>query len=675
MRVRGKLSIINYQLFSMRLFGSILFFVLFTASGVAQEYLTGMQENPVVKARMGELHRLKAASAETDTIPVGLPFFDDFSEDYIFPSADRWIDQDGFVNDDYPVFPVNIGALTMDAINDSGHMYSNAVPGPVNFIADHLTSRYIRLDSAFSPVPRKLTIADSVYLSFYYQPQGRAFRGPSATDSLILQFLARPAYDTLIPGDTVVTHMPDKWNMVWYANGTQLDTFYLRNNKYFMQVMVPVTDAATYFKKKFRFRFLNYVSLASSAEPSWQSNCDQWNLDNVFLNTGRNLNDTVYPELRFIERVPSLLESYQSMPYPQYCDDPTNAIRDTIDMLMSNRDVVSHLSTYGYTLTDESGSFNKVYDGGNYSIEPIYTGGYVTWQPFAHPAMPYIFPISSADSAVFKTTHIVRDNAPGSAFGDTITGYQRFYNYFAYDDGTPEAGYGLTPAGSKLACKFRLNKSPDTLRAIRFYFNRTLGMNNQQWFYLCVWNDNAGNPGDTIWSALVMPRFTDSLNKFVTYHVPGGLRITGTFYVGWIQTTNDNLNVGFDRYNNNQMQIYYNSIGQWTTSSYTGSLMIRPVVGKPIPLGVQEPSARNATMVVYPNPCNTGTLHIQIPGQQEASMTSSTLTISNIFGQRILRQHFSSSLDVSSLPNGLYFLELSGEDGFRRGVTRFIISR
>lgn len=656
-------------------FAGLLLFLTIAFPGGAQEYLTGLSENGVVKAGMAERSRLKLRMAGTDTIPMGLPFFDDFSQDNVFPDESRWIDRYGFVNNEYPVFPVNLGAVTMDAINDSGTMYPNAVPGPENFIADHLTSRYIRLDSIFTPTSRKLTIADSVYFSFYYQPQGRAYRGPSASDTLILQFLNRPGYDTLVPGDTVVTHIPDKWDMVWFANGMQLDTFYLHNNKHFVQVLIPITDTATYFKKKFRFRFLNYVSLASSAEPSWQSNCDQWNIDNVYLNLGRNLHDTVYPELRFIERAPSLLERYESMPYPQYCDDPTNEIRDTLDILMSNRDVTAHLSTYGYTITGETIGFNKSYNGGTHSIQPYYTSGYVTWPPFAHPPMPYLLPIGSADSALFRVTHIVKDNTPGSSFGDTITGFQRFYNYFAYDDGTPEAGYGLTPAGSKLAYKFKLNKSPDTLRAIRIFFNHTLGKNNQQWFYLCVWNDNAGNPGDTIWSSLVMPRFTDSLNKFVTYHIPDGLRITGTFYVGWIQTTDDNLNVGFDRYNNSQDQIYYNSIGQWTTSSYTGSLMIRPVVGKPIPLAIAEQQSENIPLTLYPNPCTAQTLNLRIPEHTHPSLQGATLTVFNLFGQPLLRQPYKTTVDVSTLSNGLYFMEMKDQQGMRLGVSRFIIAR
>ena len=348
----------------MRCFLIIIVSLFFGVLGVAQEALTGLQFNPMVKARAMEMDHNGYLKAATDTIPVTIPFFDDFSANNVFPSAERWIDHFAFENDDLPVYPINLGAMTLDAINDSGNMYPNAVPGPMNFIADYLTSRYIRLDSVFSPVPRALTPADSVYLSFFYQPQGRG-SAPQNKDSLVLEFLVTPAHDSLFTGGS--TMVPDLWRKMWFSNGMSLDTFYLRNNKWFMQVMIPVTDPV-FLKNKFRFRFFNYVSLASSAEPSWQSNTAQWNLDNVYLNLGRNRYDTVYPELRFIYRPPSLLRKYESMPYPQYCDDPTNEIKDTIDILMTNRDIVNHMSSYNYYVTSTVGSFSKSYSGGNYPI-------------------------------------------------------------------------------------------------------------------------------------------------------------------------------------------------------------------------------------------------------------------------------------------------------------------
>ena len=33
---------------------------------------------------------------------------------------------------------------------------------------------------------------------------------------------------------------------------------------------------------------------------------------------------------------------------------------------------------------------------------------------------------------------------------DSTIYHQGFYNYYAYDDGTPEMGYGLEPAGAQL---------------------------------------------------------------------------------------------------------------------------------------------------------------------------------------------------------------------------------
>ncbi|MEI6899511.1 MAG: hypothetical protein WCL00_06515, partial [Bacteroidota bacterium] len=313
-----------------------LFFII-SLTGTAQEVLTGMQFNPVVEKGFRELEKNKSPFSIADTIPINLPFFDDFSKSQVFPSSDKWSDRYGFINSDFPINPVNFGVVTLDAINDSGSMYPEAVPGPQTFIADHLTSRYIRLDSTFTPVPKSLSPADSAYFSFYYQPQGRG-SSPGANDSLVLQFL-RPAFDSINLSDTL--HIPAAWRNVWSSGGMTLDTFYVRNNLFFKQVMIPV-KSQFYFNKYFRFRFFNYVSLASISQGSWQSNCCEWNIDNVQLNTGRSFQDTVHREIRFIDRPPSMLMNYQSMPYKQYCDNPTEEMIDTIAVVARNRDTVNH---------------------------------------------------------------------------------------------------------------------------------------------------------------------------------------------------------------------------------------------------------------------------------------------------------------------------------------------
>ena len=648
----------------------ILIFLILVSSGFSQEVLTGLQFNPVVQDKMREMNSMEFKISVDDTIPVSVPFSDDFSKNQVFPSPERWIDRYGFENNDWPINPVNLGVVTLDAINDSGSMYPDAVPGPETFIADRLTSRYIRLDSIFTPSPRALTPADSVYFSFFYQPQGRG-SAPKLNDSLVLQFLIKPERDSITPTDTI--QLPEEWKQIWVTKGMSLDTFYLQYNRYFKQINIPVKDTS-FFKKTFRFRFFNYVSLASNTEPSWQCNCCQWNIDNVYLNIGRSFKDTVYSEIRFIERPPSMLSSYQSMPYTQYSDNPTEEMIDTIAVTFRNRDSISHTVSYKYQVSYPNGTIIKTYNLKNDTvIRPYYKYNELTLRP----PVTFLYPISSADSAEFVLRHFIKDTQPGSLLGDTITAIQKLHNYFAYDDGTPERGYGLTKAGSQLAYRFRLNRSPDTLRGVSIYFNKTLSKANQQIFLLTVWDDNNGKPGDTLYSRSEFAEYSDSLNEFVIYRLEIPVRISGTFYVGAITTTDDNLNIGFDRYNNSQNNILYNSTGQWFSSAFSGSLMIRPLIGKPLPVGIPTRHSEPHRLLIYPNPCNTGKVTI-IHDEIKDQLTHSgqlRLVIRNIFGQEVISAIYDKTIDVSRLSPGLYIIEVKNKDSGKQYTGKLIITR
>ncbi len=646
----------------------IIIFLFLAGTLFSQEVITGLQFNPVVKAQFLNYKMQKSDMGE-DTIPITLPFFDDFSSNGVFPSSLRWIDRYGFENTDYPVYPIDRGVVTLDAINDTGSMYPDAVGGPQTFIADHLTSRYLRLDSIFSPVPRALSPSDSVYLSFYYQPQGRGL-APHTSDSLVLRFLLEPQHDSISPVDT--THIADRWRHIWSVKGTALDSFYLENNLYFKRVMIPITDTA-FFKKKFRMQFYNYVSLSGSGQPSWQSNCSQWNIDEVSLNYGRNLHDTIRQEIRFVERPPSLLKVYQSMPYTQFCNNPSNEMIDSLSMILTNRDVIPHSVKYSYHVTQPGGTFSKNYESPSINLLPYnqYAFGYVS-----HPPVSFTFPISTSDSSLFEVEHVVRDLAPGSTLADTITGSQQFFNYYAYDDGTPEAGYGLKGIGAQMAYRFRLNKSPDTLRAIRIYFNHTLDKSNIQFCYLTVWSDNSGFPGDTIYSRLVLPQYSDSLNKFTAYLLELPVNISGTFYIGTIQTTDDNLNIGLDTYDNSAANLFYNVTGSWIASSITGAPMVRPVIGKPLPLGIANLTSGKGRMKVYPNPCSTGQVHISM--DESGTLINKenwTISISGLTGQLLYHAQGSDIVDVSGLPSGIYIIEAQNTTTIQHLVSKLVIMK
>ena len=93
------------------------------------------------------------------------------------------------------------------------------------FVADTLTSNPIRLDSLFVPYKKAVTAADSIYLSFYFQPGGgygnmweRVGNAPSVDDSLMLDF-----FDAKY----------NRWNTVWASAGFELDTLYANTGLFF----------------------------------------------------------------------------------------------------------------------------------------------------------------------------------------------------------------------------------------------------------------------------------------------------------------------------------------------------------------------------------------------------------------------------------------------------------
>jgi hypothetical protein len=710
---------------------TLLIFILlagFRLLPMAQEVISGLYENPVIKS---EYQKLAAAGADRsvndDQSPVTLPFFDDFSQAWIYPDAGRWIDKEAYINTNFGYHSANIGVATLDAIDSKGEIHANASQFP--FLADSLTSRKIRLDSVFYPSPRRITKADSIYLSFYYQPQGRA-NAPEDSDSLILQFgyytgdsLFTYTYDsiwvplsdyiqegdTVFPGDTVFSpptcdnnlfaiadnyyyfddsiHMPCdsifvpefKWRRIWSSKGYSLDEFYQQYGRYSRQVMVRITDSIKYYNDDFQFRFINYASLASDNSPSWRSNCDQWNLDYVYLNIGRSYKDTVFRDVTFVERAPSMLKNYEAMPYNQYFQNPANELKPNLEMFITNLDSTIFNSTYYYVVYQVDGPFQYLYPGGNCNLFPFYLNGYQNCTSCAAHACPpvnFLFPLTTADSAEFEIRHfIIGDVTPTDTIGDTISFRQKFFNYYAYDDGTPEEGYGLTPAGAMLAYKFKLNVK-DTLRAVQMYFNHTQNDANEQYFNLMVWLDNNGTPGEVVYSqANEKVEYSSGLLGFHTYMLDEPLLVNGTFYIGWEQQSSENMNLGYDTYNDASQNIFYNSNGEWYQSIYHGALMMRPMLGKKFEIsGIDEPQVAKGTITPYPNPLNGNRISFRATGIYENSSLTEhyKVTIHNILGEEIYSGAYQPSIDIGYIRQGLYVVAIYSGSGEMVAVNKLI---
>ncbi len=647
-------------------------------SASAQEILTTPAHNNAV----AEQHRFINNSVLKSASVLTLPFYDDFSVISVFPSALRWADAFAFVNTDYAKNPPSVGVATLDALDETGNLYPNAGKNP--FDADYLTSLPIRLDSILSPSKRAINRADSIFFSFYYQPQGRTISPPSEKASLILEFHSPGDYDTIATATD--TTYEKRWNERWISiGGISADSFAQPDNKYFRQVIIPLTsiiDSARYYKNGFQFRFRNIATLAGNSQPDWQNNGSHWNIDVVWLSNGRSINDTSMKDVAFGDQAPSMLKNYESMPFKQYSKNFVNEMKENIDIAISNLSNENRGVVYKYNMRKNSGIPFKEYDGGSQTLTPFATTGYTTYPAFAHPPVVSFFPPSSDQKVVFHIIHtLTPDPNPLFRSNDSIQYDQLFSNYYAYDNGTAEAGVGINGAGGSYAVQFKLNEA-DTLRGIQIFFNPVTSSINQEIIDLNVWNDQFGVPGQIV-DAIngVTPLYPASLNEFATYWFEEPVIVNAVlfpgliFYIGWTQSSVNNLNVGFDRYKDSYSKRFFNVSGMWESSDPInyGSAMMRPIVGLQNPLIISN-TTEIQQLSFHPNPVTDGNLVIRLPEiWKNIAEENLKVNIISANGSLVLSRSFSNKINVSSLTPGFYLVILTDTSSGRKASGKLII--
>ena len=641
-----------------------------------------------------------------------LPFFDDFSHSSVYPDSTKWTDNDVLVNEGFPLCPPNRKGATFDVLDAVGKVYSYAISNA--FVAEHLTSVRIRLDSIMEPEPRALTPADSIYLSFYYQPQGNG-NPPEAQDSLVLEFgttterqeflfldyqeysiadiFAEMQVDTLFPGDTVwasvgcqpgmftlvtdtlttdtqgsltvpcdsvfITVADTTWYHIWSVPGQTLDSFLIENNgQYFKQVMIPITDAK-FFRDDFYFRFYNYASIVSNSLPSNRSNEDNWSIDFVYLNINRSIDDTDYPMLSFAGQKPSFFNRYQAIPYRQYRLNPNTFTRESLEVGVVNLDNIDHEASYYYTVQQVGGGqhYTRVLDP--VTVHPYKTHGFLSCPEYGEsPACPYVsqlFALSMLyDSVSYQISHYIYDSTFTPPLVDSMVYRLGMYNYYAYDDGIPELGFGVHPAGGKFAVRFDLTEF-DTIRGVQMLFNHTLNDANNKYFDIVIWNEENGKPGDELYRLKDQrPRWQDHLYGFSYYRFDKTVALAGAFYIGIEQQNDDLINIGFDTSIDNIEYNYINTNGSWQQSSKHGSLMIRPVVGASYYIGIQENA--ESTLRLYPNPVSN-VLHL------ESDIKNGQVSIYDLTGRKVYMGEYQNTIPVDHLTDGMYLLNVTTDEG------------
>ena len=702
---------------SFKTFAWVLVFGLFASQASAQEILT--------QFRTGK----EKAPTRSGVAPARfLPFFDDFSQSTLYPDSTKWTDIDVMVNDGFPMCPPNRNVATFDVLDANGRVHDYAISNA--FVAEYLTSVRIRLDSIMEPSPRALTPADSVYLSFYYQPQGNG-NAPEGQDSLVLQFgttterqeflyldyqnytiaeiFDHMQVDTLFPGDTVWAFgecnpslyalVPDTltsitqgmfsvpcdsvfttvadttWYHIWSVAGQKLEDFMAENDgQYFKQVMIPITDLK-YFRNDFYFRFFNYASIVNASHPAERSNEDNWNIDFVYLNINHTANDTDYPMLTFSGRRPSFFNRYQSMPYRQYCASPNTAIRENLELDIANLDGIDHQANYYYTVKQIGGgqSYERHLDP--VTIHPYRETGYLQCPEYGgeSPACPFVNELFTFsvwyDSVSYEVCHYVYDSTSVPPLVDSMVYRTGMYNYYAYDDGIPELGFGVSTAGGRFAVRFDLAEY-DTIQGVQLLFNHTLNDANNKYFDIVVWKEENNKPGEEIYRLESQrPQWQEQPYRFTYYKFDKVVTCASAFYIGIEQRSNYNANIGLDASIDNSQYTFINVYGSWQPSSVHGSLMIRPVVGHSYYIGVEEngSSTGSEAFAIYPNPAND-ILHLE--GAFEGGQTA----IYDLTGRKVYQGAYQPEIGVSGLKNGLYFIQIVTAEG-QVFTQKFIIEK
>jgi len=606
---------------------SIFLFGTSILLGQPTDRLSGLTSRPMPKA-------VKKVQYKTTTTVLSLPFIDDFSYDGVWPDNTLWADSDVYVNQTLPISPPTLGVATFDGLDKNGLAYElgrNATD-----TADMLTSCPINLSSA----------TDSVYLSFYYQPQGLGER-PNTSDSLALYF--RYKKDTI-----------DTWKSVWRVfGGSSAQPFEL--------VMVPVPD--TLQVDSFQFRFVSYGSQAGAF--------DMWHIDRVFMDDQRTFSDTTFTDVAFTRPHPSLLKGYESVPWFHYDNFLANQINeDNLDLFYRknlNPGASSPLNLCVYRITHQGNTL--VQDNlGDISADDQHQPNREEF--FNCPVGNFQLPSPPIDEFEIIGINTYTGNAlANKGPNDSVVRVQEFKNYYAYDDGSAEKIYEVDDnAGGYILAKYDVRQSSDELKGLYIHF--IPGGNNvtNNDFQIAIFENNSGEPGNLVYlsDSVYEPRYV-ATNFFLPYALDtNGLVINGSIFIGIKQRTITNMTIGWDANYSSRTTLFYGS-PPFDESFLSGNLMMRPFFRYlPKDFQLPETSRQQLSFELYPNPAKS---YINLSWQQEAN-EQYLYSIRDISGKPVANGTAQQQLSTENLRDGFYIITLYSASGkFAPVSKKFVISR
>jgi len=467
-----------------------------------------------------------------------------------------------------------------------------------------------------------------------------------------------------IASTTSQNYCNPNWEWIWSTNSETGDNFY---NAY-----IAITNSK-FLKKGFRFRFKNYASLSN--DESHARNEDFWNLDMVWLDKDRTDVNTTPADVVFTDNISPIYSNYYALPMSHFKQTSKNDFFMTINSFHEN--FSDEVRQVNFFLEVEKTHTNQHITSGNSTNEflPFQTVEVIenlnTFKTDVYNFIAIDTASQEFGEYIFKYYYSDIDNENYKAFrwNDTSRITFTLDNYYAYDDGTAEAGYGLREAPmGRVAYKFT-NLMADTIKAIDIYFNPTLNTSTPL-FNLCIWDEGEdGKPGNLLY---YMPgekvKFDNGLYNFVTYKISEDgfvndeqteVIVDGNYFIGWQQPYDVLLNVGLDIQSTVKNKLYYNLGFEWTESVQTGVLLMRPVFDKLRGEQTSFKKQQNNIAYIYPS---IAINNIFIKNTSSDNILS--YSISNNIGQQVYMDTYkNNSISVSNLPNGLYHIQLLFSNG------------
>lgn len=511
--------------------------------------------NPVNSPALSRPHDRQAANGS-------IPFWDDFSQGI---DASKWIAEGSSYTETIGTNAPSIGMVLFNGVDELGRSYSLQEKDQGE--SDFLTS--IPLDLSSLDVVEQT----SLYLSFFWQAGGKA-EVPDRSDRLTLQILTPSG----------------NWQTVWEKSGGDgLD------RSLFTQEIISILPEWQHANFQFRF-----FSNGRQSGPF-----DSWLLDYVYLNSQRSTSLLTYPDRAIT--VPSTVRLGDFGAYPwellaKHQKDNWSTIKSEFQNL-ENR---FRAMEFSVTLQDSSAT-NLLSINTTTPFNPVPNAlerRTIVSRTFTEIPVP-----SQPGELYFETSLITGDGLLTSITGTDTTRYAQvdfrindqvrtkfsLRDFFAYDQGQADYTAGINQRSGQLAIAYT-TPEPVVLTGISIDFASARQAN--QVVDLVVWSSLDKSPLYT--QEVALPAKSPE-QPILYFKLEEAVPVSGTFYVGFTQFTNDFLQVGLDKSNDFGDRIYYNVGGGWVQNKdVAGALLIRPHVRLASNAGGN--ASPNTALRVYPNP-------------------------------------------------------------------------